>query len=63
MTAGIAIAAVTVVALAHLAADYRVRMRLAGLLAERVRVVGPAKQQPDTAAQAAPVQDITRRTA
>lgn len=62
MTADIAIAAIAVVALAHLAADYRVRIRLAALLADRVRVVPPPKEpQRADEAQSAPVQEINRR--
>ena len=41
MTVDLAIIAITVVSLAHVAADYRVRMRVA----DRVRVVNPPKAQ------------------
>jgi hypothetical protein len=41
MTVDLAIIAITVVSLAHVAADYRVRMRTA----DRTRLVSPPKSQ------------------
>jgi hypothetical protein len=60
-TADIAIAAITVISLAHLGADYRVRMRVA----DRMRLVSPTKEPtpPVAPAEAAapPVSSISPR--
>ena len=59
MTADLAVVAMAVIALANAALDHRFRMKVA----DRLRVVNPAKaQQQDAGAQDKPVDLTQRRT-
>jgi len=59
MTAGIAIVAVSVVALASMARDYRIQMKMA----DRVRVVSPPKQAEAPKDEAGTVEELDKRRA